>query len=127
MDKDIVDSQAHEAATSKKLKTTWNWSPLPTAEEKADKALIHGYSQVGADMNMGSDPICPSSGCKKYKRVDPVYNMYPLDEDIADTQANISAAELKHGKWDGPKEEQELQLDEMRKHQARESKYNERL
>ena len=101
VDKDIADSQAHEAAASEKLghkwepkfdaeKEKWN-TPTATAEFK--------LAGTKADVHLESDPICNSSGCTQY--LHPKSKDYPMDypvpnfgvdKDVLDTQAHEAAA-----------------------------------
>ena len=81
MDEDIKTSQANEAAASAKLGHKW----VPKTEE----IELANDLKWGSLMQLNSDPICPSSGCKekKYKGIPRNYFVpdFGVDSDIVST------------------------------------------
>ena len=102
MEKDIIDSQAHEAQTSKILKHTWDMKLKPNAEEIKDRALITwgDYDKSLIQVQKKSDPIYSSAYEEKKIGADgreiieyPVQEGYPLDGDIIDSQKHLGDQE----------------------------------
>lgn len=124
VDRDIADSQAHEAKASAAL--GHEWTPQKDKDDKwilPEPSVEFKLAGMQQEMNIGSssDPICASSGwCgdvnkKKKPEEETIYPIYPLDPDMTHTRKHYEAQEAIHGPWKLPKEEELQTSTDIRK------------